>query len=138
MSEVDGRVAGLKDLPRKNGELVFEAPWQSRAFGMVVSLHTAGRYPWNDFKERLIGAIAAGPCPDVPADAPDYYYHWVAAFCRLLVEKGADPRHRSRHGATVLMSFAALKDLDLVRALLPRQPRQRNATFPSGSYFLPR
>ncbi len=82
--EMEGTLA----YPRQNGEPVFDAPWQSRAFGMVVSLHTAGRYPWNDFKERLIGAIAAGPCPDVPADTPDYYYHWVAAFCRLLVEKG--------------------------------------------------
>jgi nitrile hydratase accessory protein len=82
--EMDGTLA----YPRRNGEPVFHAPWESRAFGMVVSLHTAGRYPWNDFKARLIDAIAAGPCPEAPADAPNYYYHWVAAFRGLLVEKG--------------------------------------------------
>jgi nitrile hydratase accessory protein len=74
--------------PRRNGEPVFDAPWQSRAFGMVVSLHTEGKYPWNDFKKLLIDSIAGGSCPDAPEDTPDYYYHWVAAFSRLLVEKG--------------------------------------------------
>ena len=82
--EMEGTLA----YPRRNGEPVFDAPWQSRAFGMVVSLHTAGRYPWNDFKERLIDAIAGGSAPDAPEDTPDYYYHWVAAFSRLLVQKG--------------------------------------------------
>ena len=82
--EMDGTLA----YPRRNGEPVFDAPWQSRAFGMVVGLHNAGRYPWNDFKARLIEAIAGGRSSDAPADAPDYYYHWVTAFCRLLVEKG--------------------------------------------------
>ena len=28
--------------PRDNGELVFEAPWESRAFGVAVALHDAG------------------------------------------------------------------------------------------------
>jgi hypothetical protein len=54
--EMDGTLA----YPRRNGEPVFDAPWQSRAFGMVVSLHTDGKYPWNDFKARLIDAIADG------------------------------------------------------------------------------
>jgi nitrile hydratase accessory protein len=82
--DMDGTLA----YPRRNGEPIFEAPWQSRAFGMVVSLHTAGEYPWNDFKDRLIGAISTGRAPDVPDDASDYYHHWVAAFSRLLLEKG--------------------------------------------------
>jgi nitrile hydratase accessory protein len=82
--EMDGTLA----YPRRNGEPVFEAPWQSRAFGMVVGLHTAGEYPWNDFKERLIGAISTGRASEAPDETSDYYYHWVAAFSRLLLEKG--------------------------------------------------
>jgi nitrile hydratase accessory protein len=73
--------------PRKNGEPVFEAPWQSRAFGMVVSLHTAGEFPWSDFKDKLIANVAAGSAHECPADADPYYYQWVEAFCRLLDEK---------------------------------------------------
>jgi nitrile hydratase accessory protein len=82
--QMDGDLA----YPRKNGEPVFDAPWQSRAFGMVVGLHTAGLYPWDDFKDLLIDEIAAGPCAAAPAGSPEYYYQWVDAFCRLLVSKG--------------------------------------------------
>ena len=42
MTEVDPRIANLDSsaaLPRKNGELVFKAPWEGRAFGMAVVLN---------------------------------------------------------------------------------------------------
>jgi nitrile hydratase accessory protein len=74
--------------PRKNGEPVFDAPWQSRAFGMVVKLNTQGTYGWNEFKARLIARIAAGECPEAPPDASPYYYQWVEAFQQLLIDKG--------------------------------------------------
>jgi nitrile hydratase accessory protein len=86
-------MAGELAYPRKNGEPIFEAPWQSRAFGMVVGLHKAGLYPWDDFKELLIEEIAAGPCADAPPDSPEYYYQWVAAFLRLLVKKDILTEH---------------------------------------------
>lgn len=34
-------MSGAAALPRRNGELVFEAPWQGRAFGLALAL--AGR-----------------------------------------------------------------------------------------------
>ena len=79
-------MGGALAYPRKNGEPVFDAPWQSRAFGMVVHLHTSGMYPWDEFKRRLIDQIAAGPCASAPPDTPEYYYQWVEAFWRLLLE----------------------------------------------------
>ena len=79
---------GLLSYPRKNGEPVFEAPWQSRAFGMVVGLHKAGLYPWDEFKGLLIEEIASGQCQAAPAGSPEYYYQWMEAFSRLLVAKG--------------------------------------------------
>jgi nitrile hydratase accessory protein len=82
--EMSGTVA----YPRKNGEPVFDAPWQSRAFGMVVRLHTAGVYPWDDFKTLLIDEISKQPCHDGPLDSTQYYLQWVNAFWRLLVSKG--------------------------------------------------
>ena len=45
---------GREALPRKNGELIFEAPWQARALGMAIALHQQGLYPWDDFKCHLI------------------------------------------------------------------------------------
>ena len=37
-------MTGAAAVPRKNGELVFDAPWQSRAFGMVVGLVQKGLF----------------------------------------------------------------------------------------------
>ena len=35
-------ITGHDGPPRANGELVFEAPWESRAFGVAVALHESG------------------------------------------------------------------------------------------------
>ena len=78
--DVDRRVADLEGLPRKNGELVFEAPWQSRAFGMVVALNTQGAYDWEEFRRRLVEEIARDP-------GSDYYKSWLGAFERLMLER---------------------------------------------------
>lgn len=70
---------GALSVPRRNGEPVFEAPWQATAFGMVVSMHQRGVFPWSAFKTLLIEEIGRG-------GTGGYYDHWVAAFGRLLDE----------------------------------------------------
>jgi nitrile hydratase accessory protein len=67
--------------PRRNGELVFEAPWQGRAFGMAVHVVERLGLEWKVFQERLIAAIAADP------ERP-YYESWVAALEALLLDRG--------------------------------------------------
>lgn len=77
-------------LPRRNGELVFDAPWQSRAFSVAVALTEAGRWSWDAFRDRLVGEIGdweAGAAGD-PDAAWDYYAHWLAALERALLEEG--------------------------------------------------
>jgi hypothetical protein len=69
------------DVPRRNGELVFDAPWESRAFGMVAAYLDATGQGWGEFRPRLIEAIAEQP------DAP-YYEAWATAFAGLLDEQG--------------------------------------------------
>ncbi|MEZ0213199.1 MAG: nitrile hydratase accessory protein [Xanthobacteraceae bacterium] len=81
--ELTGQLA----YPRKNGEPVFEAPWQSRAFGMVVSLHKDGVFPWDEFKTLLIEEVASGGCAGAPPESTEYYRQWMTAFWRLLIEK---------------------------------------------------
>jgi nitrile hydratase accessory protein len=68
--------------PRRNGELVFDAPWQGRAFGMAVAVVERLGLEWKAFQERLIAAIAS--CPEAP-----YYECWVAALERLVLDYGA-------------------------------------------------
>ncbi|MGH7856123.1 MAG: nitrile hydratase accessory protein, partial [Candidatus Binatia bacterium] len=66
--EVDSRIAAMADaaaLPRRYGELVFEAPWLARAFGIGVALCRCGLYEWSDFQRSLAEAISAGT-PSAP------------------------------------------------------------------------
>ncbi len=81
--------------PRRNGEIVFEAPWQSRAFGLTMSLCEAGAIAWSDFRARLIDEIgrfdAANPVlPEAGAEPAPYAYwdHWLAALEGLITERG--------------------------------------------------
>ncbi|TWP53809.1 nitrile hydratase accessory protein [Lentzea tibetensis] len=72
------------DVPRSNGELLFEFPWESRAFGLAVALADAGALQWDDFRAELVDAIA-GRDPDAPYR---YYEHWLTALERALVSTG--------------------------------------------------
>jgi nitrile hydratase accessory protein len=81
-------------LPRSNGELVFEQPWQARAFSVAVAMTEAGRWEWDAFRDRLIAEIGAWERErDADADAPDdgtwsYYARWTAALEAALCEHG--------------------------------------------------
>jgi hypothetical protein len=51
-------IEGPAGPPRSNGELVFAEPWESRAFGMAVSLYETGMFSWPQFQAALIARIA--------------------------------------------------------------------------------
>ena len=74
--------------PRRNGELVFESPWESRLFGLTISLHRAGLYTWEEFRSRLIAEIRAWESAGHPPAEWSYYERWQAAFEALLAAKG--------------------------------------------------
>ena len=81
--DMDGRAAP----PRTNGELVFKAPWESRVFGVTISLYRAGRFEWDEFRALLIEEIAAW---EIGGHAPEewsYYECWQSALERLLAAK---------------------------------------------------
>jgi nitrile hydratase accessory protein len=82
-SRPDDRIAqmdGDAALPRKNGELVFEAPWEGRAFGLAVALSDRRVYDWDEFRSRLVAKIASGESP--------YYESWLAALENVLLSHG--------------------------------------------------
>jgi len=85
VERVVASMQGAAGMPRKNGELVFEAPWQGRAFGMAVALHERGLYEWEEFREALIAQIAAAEAGGGPFV---YYEIWLATFEDLLAKKG--------------------------------------------------
>jgi nitrile hydratase accessory protein len=90
LADVDRALAESAPLPRANGELVFEEPWQGRALGMaVVALERAG-VPWAVFSRELALAIARhGYDPDEPA-ASAYYAAWLDALEQVLRDAGVD------------------------------------------------
>lgn len=82
MSELPDEIAfmdGAAALPRDNGELVFAAPWQGRAFALAVAVVEQAGLPWDAFRQRLIDAIADDP------DRP-YYDSWAVALEALVVD----------------------------------------------------
>jgi cobaltochelatase CobN len=84
----DQRIEDLGDdmsVPRKNGELVFDAPWEGRIFGLAVTLNDRGVYDWDAFRDRLVSEIAAA---EEHEDGSSYYERWLASFERLLLETG--------------------------------------------------
>jgi nitrile hydratase accessory protein len=70
-------------LPRSNGELVFEAPWESRAFGVAVALSDHDTFEWERFRQELIGEIGAWD-----GEHWSYYERWLAALEHVLLADG--------------------------------------------------
>ena len=59
IDRVDRALAGSAPLPRDNGELVFEEPWQGRALGIGVATMQQHGIGYDEFRDALIAAIAA-------------------------------------------------------------------------------
>jgi nitrile hydratase accessory protein len=81
ISNMDGAAA----LPRSNGELVFEAPWEGRAFGIGVELNESGLYPWRTFRDGLVREIDQDQANGQTAS---YYEVWLTTLEKLLIDKG--------------------------------------------------
>ncbi len=79
-AEIAG-MAGPAALPRRNGELAFDAPWEGRVFGLALRTVDGLGVDWEEFRRRLIAAIAADP------DRP-YWASWAAALEDLVVAYG--------------------------------------------------
>ena len=75
--------------PRQNGNFRFDRQWESRAFGVALSLSKSGYFEWEDFRQNLISAIN-----DWEAENPntskgwDYYECWLLALERVTLQTG--------------------------------------------------
>ena len=86
LATVDAALGRDTPLPRDNGELVFEEPWQGRALGMAVVVLDRLEVPWEEFRRHLVAAIAAHGTPDDESTATAYYAAWLDALEGLLAE----------------------------------------------------
>jgi len=81
------------DLPRSNGELAVDEPWQGRALAMAIALVERFDLEWDDFRRHLIAANDADP------DRP-YWDSWVTALDAFVAahlgETGTLPQSETR------------------------------------------
>ena len=77
--------------PRANGELVFDAPWQSRLFGVTMALHEAGVFAWPAFQAGLIAEIGRWEAEGHPPETWRYWERWAATLETLLASTGTLP-----------------------------------------------
>jgi nitrile hydratase accessory protein len=88
LASVDRELGDEAPLPRDNGELVFEEPWQGRALGMgVVAIERTGA-SWSEFRRHLAAAIAARTADEGDSAATAYYASWLDALEALVAERG--------------------------------------------------
>ena len=102
--------AGPAAPPRDNGELVFAAPWESRAFGLALALHDSGRIDWEDFRQSLIGEIAAWEAAHPSGEGWSYYECWLRSLERVVSAKGLVGAEDLRERLTVLAARPAGHD----------------------------
>lgn len=78
-------ISGPAAPPRSNGELVFAAPWESRAFGLAMALHDGGLFEWEAFRRQLIAAVTRA---EAAGGEFSYYRCWLEALQTLLDSSG--------------------------------------------------
>jgi nitrile hydratase accessory protein len=87
LATMDRALGAETTLPRDNGELVFEEPWQGRALGMgAVVLQRTGA-SWAEFRRHLVAAIAARRQGEGESEMTTYYAAWLDALEALLAER---------------------------------------------------
>lgn len=65
--------------PQSEGEPVFDAPWQARAFAMAVHLNEQGAFNWKEWSDRLANCIESHEQHQAIRDSNDYYRVWLSA-----------------------------------------------------------
>lgn len=92
--KADGQISAMEAqiaLPRENGELVFQSPWEARAFGLAVALNEQEIYEWREFSAELAATISAAEQNNDPAN---YYARWVASLAELVIARGLISREQ--------------------------------------------
>lgn len=87
-------------------DLTFSAPWEARAFALVVSLSQAGHFSWPDWVGAFSQEIAEAETA-AAAGGPEqgYYQNWLTACEHLLADKGVVSRDELAHALDAAYSI---------------------------------
>jgi nitrile hydratase accessory protein len=98
--------------PRANGELVFEAPWEARLFGITMALCDAGDLDYEEFRRHLIDEIGAFDRAPDSRGPYRYYACWLAALEHALADRSLCARELLDSRAAALAARPAGHDHD--------------------------
>jgi nitrile hydratase accessory protein len=87
LQALDQGLGGAAPLPRANGELVFEEPWQARALGLGVVVMERLGVDWVEWRPHLVAAIAAHEPTEAETAAAAYYSAWLDALEALVAAR---------------------------------------------------
>lgn len=73
--------------PRDNEGPVFKEPWEAQAFGLVVALHQAEQFTWEEWAAQLSAEIAQAQAQGDRDLGDTYYQHWLKALETLVNKK---------------------------------------------------
>ena len=79
-------LAALPGLPHDAEGAVFNAPWEAKAFALVVQLHQKGCFEWTEWAQFLSNEIAADGARNTP-----YYMLWLSAAEKIVAERDLVP-----------------------------------------------
>lgn len=85
------RRLGTAAPPRANGEVVFEAPWQARVFGIAHALCDGGHFSWDDVRAALIERIGREDAARSASADPAPFEYWTCfaeALDRVVAARG--------------------------------------------------
>ncbi|MFB6131027.1 MAG: nitrile hydratase accessory protein [Salinigranum sp.] len=70
-------------------DVVFDAPWQARLFGLAMALHeSSDEYEWADFQAQLVESIASADARALQEDTESVYYErWLSTLEAFLIEE---------------------------------------------------
>ena len=81
-------VPNVREIPRiptdAAQEIVFNQPWEAKAFALVVQLYQQGHFTWPEWAQQLSREIKAAGAED---DGSRYYLWWLAAAEKLVADK---------------------------------------------------
>jgi nitrile hydratase accessory protein len=108
-------LGGAAAWPSEGGEPVFAEPWEGRAFAMALDVVERSGLPWEEFRRRLVAAIADDP-------QRPYYESWVVALERLVLDTAAvtaeDLERARSHAAAYRYDEPGVGDIEV----FPVQP----------------
>ena len=82
--------AACADIPGKEEDgPLFQAPWQTRIFALIVATVRAQHIPWSTFQERLVAAITHAEAHGTTKDTEARYFDcWLEAAEETLQAEG--------------------------------------------------